>query len=199
MIDTKSTTRRLLIGSYLTDPSSSVDNTAVVMDLRSIMDFKIITAKDSFILDIDLVNGTEQLRFKQEADADRWKRLLQEWKDFHTDYGSLYTVGSGVPGAAMSDNPVSAPKQPRPSNFAHENEMVAQKGAAGGGGFLGMGKKDRVQKDRDELDSVQVDDDEDADEEKGVRPLMKVLFTTMSKQRSLISFSAFSPLPSLNL
>lgn len=175
------------------DPSSSVDSTAVVIDLRSIMDFKVIPAKDGFILDIDLVNGTEQLRFKQEADADRWKRLLQEWKDFHTDYGSLYTFGGGAPGLGlglgMSDNPVSAPKQPRPSTFAHENELVAHKGA-GVAGFLGKGKKDRA---RDELDSVQVDDDDDdADEEKGVRPLMKVLFTTMSKQRSLISFSAFS-------
>ena len=175
------------------DPSSSVDSTAVVIDLRSIMDFKVLTAKDGFVLDIDLINGTEQLRFKQEGDADRWKRLLQEWKDFHIDYGSLYNLGGGgAPAAAgMSENPVSAPKQPpRPSNFSHENEMVAQKGSGGGGGgFLGRGKKDRAQMDRDELDGVQVGD-EDLDEEKGVRPLMKVLFATMSNHRYLLSFCA---------
>ena len=145
------------------DPSSSTDPSATVLDLRSIMDFKQVKSKEGYVLEIDMVNGSEQLRFKQESDLDHWKRLLQEWKDFHTDYGSLYAVRPSS--ASLSGNPVVA--VPRASISAAASGGSRRESASSIGGSLAK-KSERSQKDRDELNSVQVDDEEDLDEEKGV-------------------------------
>lgn len=150
-----------------------------------------MSGKDNWVLDLDLINGTEFLRFKMDTELERWKRLLCEWKDFHTDYGSLYV-------ANMSANPAGG-MQSRPSIaggggnslVGKESEMVRGSAvtvstgvaAANSKGFLGLGGGGRkeadvhsAQRDQDDMRNMQLDNDDDADdEEKGVRPLMKVL------------------------
>mmetsp|Transcript_7381 Transcript_7381/g.10461 ORF Transcript_7381/g.10461 Transcript_7381/m.10461 type:complete len:1010 (-) Transcript_7381:824-3853(-) len=166
------------------DPSQSPDPTATVVDLRSVMDFKTsskVSGKDSFVLEMDLVNGTEHLRFKMDTELERWKRMLCEWKDFHTDYGALYVTN-------MSANPAGS-MQPRASITAigmssnsgvgRESEMVrgsvTSSAGANSKGFLGLGggaKKevDAAQRDQDDMRNMQLDndlEDDTEDEEKG--------------------------------
>lgn len=143
----------------------------MVVNLSSIMDFK-QPPKDGHVLELDLMNGTELLRFKTDADLDFWRRSLLEWKDFHRDYGILYDSSK----AELASNPVVV--APRASFTSKESEMTGGPRKSffslGGGGAKKeeAGPVSSVQKDRSDLDNMQLDEEDD--EEKGVRPLIKV-------------------------
>ena len=161
-----------------------------MLDLRSVLDFKQVKSKEGFVLGIDMVNGSEQLRFKQEADLEHWKKLLQEWKEYHERADAVGLFSSGPPPAALhppSPKKTSAQTDFTPSEEREDRGTERRRGAAAFfPSVIGKGKslfglkahysKGRAKRDRDELDSLQLDDG-DADEEIGNRPLMKVSLT----------------------
>ncbi len=98
-----------------------------------------------------ITNTLSLYRFKSNADLETWKTNLSAWKDYFLDYTNLYggDVEAGHSGSHTSAN------NPMSSSAGH---------ASANSGPIG----------RNELDSIQVDDG-DEDDDKGVRPLMKVL------------------------
>ncbi len=77
------------------DPSRNPDPSALVIDLRLVMDFGIPDkkTKDNLELDLQLSDDTIRLKFKTVSEAEMWKRTLMEWKDFNIDYASIYPNG----------------------------------------------------------------------------------------------------------
>jgi hypothetical protein len=90
-------------------------------------------------------------RFKSGEDVERWQRGLTEWKDFNVDYGSIYPNGIDPDVESASVSIVGGPN----SSGNNNNNRRTQQGT--------------------ELNSVILDENDENEDDKGVRPLMKVI------------------------
>lgn len=106
-------------------------------------------------------------RFKTATELQTWRQGLSDWKDFNSDFGNIYPNGlsqdaeSGAYGRASQSSSASASATASSStamNPAHRNH-------SGNGANA---------KEATDLSQIVVDQDEDEDDSKGVRPLMKV-------------------------
>ena len=123
----------------------------VCMYVRVFVTFTLSLSLPLSLLHVTLLTPLSIYRFKSNADLETWKTNLSAWKDYFLDYTNLYggDVEAGHSGSHTSAN------NPMSSSAGH---------ASANSGPIG----------RNELDSIQVDDG-DEDDDKGVRPLMKVL------------------------
>jgi hypothetical protein len=144
-----------------------------VLNLSSVIDLR-APAREGLVLELNLNNGIEVFRFKTEADLEHWRRLLHDWREFYVTYGSLY---EGPHREAPEDSGGGESADEGAGGTKRRNTSLLEKGMGligkAKGRRRGKGQSRSVEKDREELDSIQLDDDEE-DEEKGVRPLMQV-------------------------
>lgn len=137
------------------DPAKSSDSTAVVVDLRTVSEIKVVEkkgGKESTEIDLVLADESVKIKMKNANEVDRWRRLLSEWREFALDYGNLYPMG-------MNHDVESG----MTSNSVNPMLLKSSSSAAPAGN-----KKATIA----DLDSIQIADEEEEDES-GNRPLMK--------------------------
>lgn len=140
------------------NPSSSPDPTAIVLDLRMIMNFSIPDRKnkDNLVLEIELPEETMKLKMKSLDDVERWQKELMEWKDFNIDYGVRYPYGLAA-GAVGGD--------------VESNQGIV--GTTSINPMMSPVKNERKSNEDDFNFEQFVDEDVEEQEEKGVRPLIQ--------------------------
>jgi hypothetical protein len=178
----------------LPESSRSNDPQATIIDLRNVVDFK-LPEKKTFELELDL-GGGESARFKYEpivcfvlfifiryflcrfkngADQDKWRRGLKEWKDFIVDYGMIYP--NGVTGDTESRGSVSAKNNGSSAGGSNNNSRSNASNLSSNNQM-----RSPLSQAVNELDSIQIEDDDE--DERGVRPLMKSSSSTLKKTAS---------------
>jgi hypothetical protein len=70
------------------DVPSLNDANVSPIDLRSVMTFKTVVkpGKADVYLDLEMIEVTHSLKFKNADDCKEWKTILAEWKDYAIDY-----------------------------------------------------------------------------------------------------------------
>lgn len=89
-------------------------------------------------------------RFKNGTDLQIWKQGLSDWKDFNSDFGNIY------PNGLHQDTESAA--------YARASQSSVSKG----------GNSSNNANNATDLSQIVVDQEEDDEDNKGVRPLMKV-------------------------